>query len=216
MSRFHPALFGLAIACVLSAAAAQAALVDIAVPNGDFSSPDTDTYSYTVPTSWTATSASQVGISTFGSLNGGNDQFLFHDFTPAQTTYLYQTDIGANFVQGATYTLDFYYANGNVNPYTMTANICYNAGNSAMAMQDFAVTASEGWTHGSISGIAAGEATGPIGIVFRFAVPAVDGNYQGWLDHVTLTQSAVPEPSACVLLATGLFGLLAYAWRRRT
>jgi MYXO-CTERM domain-containing protein len=37
------------------------------------------------------------------------------------------------------------------------------------------------------------------------------------LDSVTLTRtySAVPEPSAIVLAAMGLVGLLGYAWRRR-
>ena len=37
--------------------------------------------------------------------------------------------------------------------------------------------------------------------------------FVGGLDQLTISQ--VPEPSVCVLLATGVLGLLAYAWRRR-
>jgi hypothetical protein len=35
------------------------------------------------------------------------------------------------------------------------------------------------------------------------------------LDNVSLTSSPIPEPSTIVLLASGLIGLLAYAWRKR-
>jgi hypothetical protein len=35
------------------------------------------------------------------------------------------------------------------------------------------------------------------------------------VDAITVTTTATPEPSTLVLFGTGLFGLLAYAWRRR-
>lgn len=44
------------------------------------------------------------------------------------------------------------------------------------------------------------------------------GNYahdSGYVKDFSLTVASTPEPSASVLLATGLFGLLAYAWRKR-
>ncbi len=50
---------------------------------------------------------------------------------------------------------------------------------------------------------------------------AEEGNYIGAIDEVRLSNiartdfSAIPEPSAIVLLVTGMFGLLAYAWRKR-
>ena len=36
-----------------------------------------------------------------------------------------------------------------------------------------------------------------------------------YADNVRLDISEVPEPSTLVLLASGLVGLLAYAWRKR-
>ena len=43
----------------------------------------------------------------------------------------------------------------------------------------------------------------------------VDTGYAGGIDSINLTTSSVPEPSAIVLLAIGVIGLLAYAWRKR-
>ena len=41
------------------------------------------------------------------------------------------------------------------------------------------------------------------------------GNTGVFLDNVRLTSTAVPEPSTLALLAGGLFGLVAYAWKKR-
>ena len=38
---------------------------------------------------------------------------------------------------------------------------------------------------------------------------------RSWYDGVSYQAVASPEPSAMVLLVTALFGLLAYAWRKR-
>ena len=35
------------------------------------------------------------------------------------------------------------------------------------------------------------------------------------MDNAIVTTSAIPEPGTLTLLATGLIGLLAYAWRKR-
>lgn len=40
------------------------------------------------------------------------------------------------------------------------------------------------------------------------------GGYAGGIDSILLT-SSVPEPTSCALLASGLIGLLCYAWRKR-
>jgi len=51
-------------------------------------------------------------------------------------------------------------------------------------------------------------------------IPASPPDLPQWnkgMDNVsvTLTSGEVPEPSTLVLLAAGLFGLLAYAWKKR-
>jgi hypothetical protein len=49
-----------------------------------------------------------------------------------------------------------------------------------------------------------------------FSDDAVSGPYQGVaFDNVRLDVDVVPEPSTILLLASGVIGLLAYAWRKR-
>jgi hypothetical protein len=51
-------------------------------------------------------------------------------------------------------------------------------------------------------------------IYFARAAGAPTGR-QYSLDNVRLTETSTPEPGTLVLLATGLMGLVAYAWRKR-
>jgi hypothetical protein len=59
----------------------------------------------------------------------------------------------------------------------------------------------------------AGIATEAAGAIDRFSLASVGG----WAlyDNVKVTLTATPEPSSVVLLAAGLVGLLAYAWRKQ-
>jgi hypothetical protein len=52
-------------------------------------------------------------------------------------------------------------------------------------------------------------------LLYIGARPDGSMNYAGLLDNVKIEGTPTPEPSAIMLLATGLLGLLAYAWRKR-
>lgn len=54
--------------------------------------------------------------------------------------------------------------------------------------------------------------SGPAGIQY---VMLMTNGTLGSYDNVTLSYTSVPEPAAVALLATGVIGLLTYAWRRR-
>jgi hypothetical protein len=220
MSFFKSTLAGLVMVCGLSVASvtrAEFVNVDLPVANGEFSLPEipVDSWLKCVPDSW-----ARVGGNTSysGVQNVGGDGLAILGLAKnSSSCWFSQNNIGADFVAGDTYTLGFDYANAQTGAYTMTAKIVYNNGVDLLTEGAFSVAASQGWTHGTVSGVATGASTGPIGIMFQFSTPNVTANYSALLDSVTLTRtySAVPEPSAIVLAAMGLVGLLGYAWRRR-
>ena len=54
------------------------------------------------------------------------------------------------------------------------------------------------------------------GLNFRMGdTRTTDPDSAGWIDNYVLDDPKVPEPGTLVLLATGLIGLLCYAWRKR-
>ncbi len=62
----------------------------------------------------------------------------------------------------------------------------------------------------------AGLATTPSAVDgLRFVQTSVGQDRWSVWDNVSVTSSAVPEPSCIVLLSVGVFGLMAYAWRKR-
>jgi hypothetical protein len=82
---------------------------------------------------------------------------------------------------------------------------------NCFAIQRFSDVASGSWRTLSVSGTY----TGPGG---QYLGAYIDTNASpSWVgfDSVSLTATPAPEPSAIVLLATSLIGLLAYAWRKR-
>lgn len=95
-------------------------------------------------------------------------------------------------------------------PATMTANtigeISKTCGElSTTAFADYSVTVTS-------SQIAAASAAGKkIGIEIAIPTNAAGANFG--VDNVRL--DIIPEPSMLILMATGVFGLVAYAWRKR-
>ena len=222
MSRFNLSSVGLvAVFCFSLAAVAQAETINIPVPYGDFSSPTAPAspgYIYGVtPTGWTGTKPS----TSFVALGGpsGTSQLFGQDATFSDSRVgLYQYDTGVPWVAGDTYTLSFGYASGHSeHGHTLVAELVYDTGANSLASQSFSVPkcgATVNWAEGSVSGLATSSMTGNIGIAFTFMTTT--GGLEALMGHVTLTQtSPIPEPGTVVLLATGVFGLLAYAWRRR-
>lgn len=54
------------------------------------------------------------------------------------------------------------------------------------------------------------------GIAANYSTSNPGGSYEVYVDNLTYTATGViPEPSSLALLAAGLLGLLAYAWRKR-
>ncbi|MBN1394910.1 MAG: PEP-CTERM sorting domain-containing protein [Pirellulales bacterium] len=53
------------------------------------------------------------------------------------------------------------------------------------------------------------------GLKYRIFEYTLSTSQIGWADNYKLDDPKVPEPSTLALLATGLIGLLAYAWRKR-
>lgn len=70
--------------------------------------------------------------------------------------------------------------------------------------------------HGAAEWIAAGEMTGLGWSLSTFDQVVIygHGGKSGGVDSVRLTVTPVPEPSAIMMIAAGIFGLLACAWRK--
>lgn len=68
---------------------------------------------------------------------------------------------------------------------------------------------------GSYTAIALNVTAGAHTVTFQGTIPISSGDHSTYVDNIGVTSSAVPEPSAIVVMAMGLIGLLAYAWRKR-
>lgn len=61
----------------------------------------------------------------------------------------------------------------------------------------------------------ANSAASTVSNVVLFGQTDVDVNCRAAFDDITMTVNDVPEPGTMMLLVCGMFGLLAYAWRKR-
>jgi hypothetical protein len=126
---------------------------------------------------------------------GGADAWLYQ---PGCTT-------PPAFVEGQTYKLSFLASKGPGPATTLQADLITGSGNHST----FATLVPDTWQEYSIVFTAT---AADVGHSFQPGFLGVGGTIMG-VDSVRW--SAVPEPSALVLCVVGLFGLLAYAWRKR-
>ena len=118
-------------------------------------------------------------------------------------------------IAGDTYTLKLnFYSQVNVNDVNATWKIDILDGGVSKALVTVAHPATAGWFEAETTYLATATGLGHE-LTASFAVSApVNGQF--WIDNVRLDQtSPIPEPGTLALLATGLIGLLAYAWRKR-
>jgi hypothetical protein len=70
-----------------------------------------------------------------------------------------------------------------------------------------------GWTNYGYTFIPSANATATLTFSNPSTTPSPNG--EQFLDHVSVLETAVPEPGTLALLAAGLAGLLCYAWRKQ-
>ena len=223
VSYFVSVLALLSLVMAPSMTMADLITVPVPVPNGDFSLPTEPASSTTlgvVPTDWLLNVGAQGALMGIGADAGGN-QYFVNQATSSAYQYLLQTNIGTNVVgPGITYTLECDYANSGTKTAEIVPELTTNNGATLLSPNtgtNFYVipAGGTGWTPFSISGTTTAANTGPLGVVFKFY------NWNGSgvnleVDNVAISyQTQTPEPGTLVLLATGLLGLAAYAWRRR-
>jgi hypothetical protein len=230
--------------CVIAAAVVLAAsigavradvIVDIQNPSFESPTPLTDTddeYGLkATPTSWTKVMANDIGLFDL-SMTGGpaphvssipdGAQAVWGNSDNVDTNYVYQT-LDATLQANTTYTLTAYAgarddlgftqygaqaagtielgygSDYGVNRLTADSSNCPVPANGTWAL----------WTKTFTTG------ANPAGLGESLRVEINVNAVQQLFDNMQLTASTVPEPAAIWLLATGLFGLLAYAWRKQ-
>ncbi len=135
-------------------------------------------------------------------------------------TFLGYTAANSTYAWGTAMELRLF-TNGTVGYFSGTSGMAYAAGTFPL----------DEWVHVQLTSDLSTEAiSGSVGPVTFSGVRMVAGNDMVGLvygnstgtnhpaysfDNVTISAAPIPEPSTLVLLATGLFGLLAYAWRKR-
>jgi hypothetical protein len=127
----------------------------------------------------------------------------------AGNAWLYQPGVTTPpaFVEGQTYQLTFWAALLDGTNGSLRAGVSAPSGEYAPEFTALTST----WTEYSVSFTAT---AADVGQSFQPEFRGSAGATYG-IDNVRFGAAPVPEPSSCVLLAAGLFGLLAYAWRKR-
>lgn len=229
------------VALIAAAANADTVLMDATTNNGSFENPGPvgpsyytgynasySVYSYAnaTPVGWVADGPSHtVDLQTPGTLTSnvtGNQFAVLSD--PAQWGDGITTTLGATYLANTKYTLKANIGSNidtlDCNAYAYIKAVDGSGLTIANTYQEIgtAITAHDVMTAMPtfvLDTTAHPEYVGQyIQIHFGFGGGGYTGGNQFFIDNVRLT--ATPEPSTLVLVATGVMGLLAYAWRKRT
>jgi hypothetical protein len=97
----------------------------------------------------------------------------------------------------------------------MTARLSATGGQATIAYRDVTAGQTEFTQDSKLINVAMGLTPDSLGKYdFNALALRLSGAGAG-ISHYTITTSSVPEPSTLALVGTGVFGLLAYAWRKR-
>jgi hypothetical protein len=151
---------------------------------------------------------------------GGDNTISAHFQTSSGGNHTAYQVLGVSALANSTYVLSMSLGN-NGNYATPVVNLYaggtdgYGTGGTALTLSGTTGTAPgsnvwQPWTYTYTTG-----STPPSGNLE--IVLGVTGSGDVWVDNVALnvTTQSIPEPSTLALLAAGLAGLLAYAWRKR-
>jgi hypothetical protein len=167
---------------------------------------------------------SDTGVEATSSHSGSYRAYLYN-YDPDGGSCI-QTTTHAIATASDTYTLTFYseYTNNLALDSTLRATLYYidDSGTRVTLGTALETLTHNSWVQYTLSVTATDASVGHyVGIYFSNVSPnpsiAADRDWLA-LDDVTLTYTTpapVPEPSAMILLSTGIIGLLAYAWRKR-
>jgi hypothetical protein len=156
-----------------------------------------------------------------GTLTGGDGQNVAEIFvgTDAAPGYLYQ-ELATTLEAGKAYTLTVAYGASTCNT-LQGGPVLLGIGTSAMPIGSYlaetAVDGSGNAMNQLVDATVTFTATadnGHLGESLRIYVANAGSNICLDFDNLRLSSAAVPEPGALAVLATGVIGLLCYAWRK--
>ena len=154
--------------------------------------------------------------------NGGQVGFLAYGSEGDIDMRLNQTT-GHTIVSGETFTLNFSAGRrADEMAHTwcgvwsgVTAKLVDGTG-AVIGSQDFTTAPALGaFSQFTMTATATGSNSGLLKVEFFSDVNTTSYNAHEFLDSVSVSTNTAPEPSTVVLLATGLIGLLCYAWKKR-